>query len=301
MVHFWSISSNAVGSPPLFTTEVSWRRSIPVKMGSPYLVTEYLGGEPLTEIIRAESPFDVDDVAILIEQLAGALDYSHQRGSSTGASLPAISSWMRRESPGCSGWCTDRNRRTIRADADQAPFTLETDIYALAAIAFEMLTGEEPGAVEADSAREAYLIDPEVPRNASDIVAIALAGGSARFGSAGAFARALSAWRSFDPGAYCVAPEPAVTWPVGSLATPPASRPPAPGGDDLLAWVDDSFDQQTLDTVAPSSNRIRWLLVATLVLMLATGFLVWRDSERSIDASATLPTPIESLARLSGF
>lgn len=46
----------------------------------PYLVTEYLGGETLTEIIRAESPFDVDDVAVLIEQLAGALDYAHQRG-----------------------------------------------------------------------------------------------------------------------------------------------------------------------------------------------------------------------------
>jgi len=268
----------------------------------PYLVTEYLGGEPLTEIIRAESPFDVDDVAILIEQLAGALDYSHQRGFVHGRLSPGdivvdAQGVARLLGLGVPIGTVERSG----ADADQAPFTLETDIYALAAIAFEMLTGEEPGAVEADSAGEAYLIDPEVPRNASDIVAIALAGGSARFGSAGAFARALSAWRSFDPGAYCVAPEPAVTWPVGSLATPPASRPPAPGGDDLLAWVDDSFDQQTLDTVAPSSNRIRWLLVATLVLMLATGFLVWRDSERSIDASATLPTPIESLARLSGF
>lgn len=268
----------------------------------PYLVTEYLGGETLTEIIRAESPFDVDDVAVLIEQLAGALDYAHQRGFVHGRLSPGevivdAQGAAKLLGLGVPIGTVERSE----TDSNNVPFTLETDIWGLAAIAFEMLTGEEPGAVEADSAGEAYLIDPDVPRNASDIVAIALAGGSSRFGSAGAFARALSGWRSFDPGAYYVPSEPVIAWSAGSLATAPAPRPTPPVDDDLLAWVEDSIDQQPLDPVRSSSHRTRWLLVATLVLMLATGLFVWRNSDRAIDASATLPAPVESLAHLSGF
>src|SRR5215211_4304519 len=48
--------------------------------GTPYLVMEYVPGETLKEIIENEGPFDPDDVAILIEQVASALDYAHERG-----------------------------------------------------------------------------------------------------------------------------------------------------------------------------------------------------------------------------
>jgi len=268
----------------------------------PYLVTEYLGGQALTEIIQAESPFDVDDVAILVEQLAGALDYAHQRGFVHGHLAPGdviVDAQGAAKVLGL-GVPIGTVEQSV-ANPNHDPLTLETDIRALATIAFEMLTGEEPGTVEADSAGEAYLIDPDVPRNASDIVALALVGGSSQFGSAGAFARALSGWRSFDPGAYYVPPEPVIAWSAGSLAEAPARRPTAPVDDDLLGWVEDSIDEQRVAPVRPPADRTRWLLVATLVLMLATGFFVWRNSERAIDASATLPAPVESLANLSGF
>ena len=42
--------------------------------GTPYIVMEYIAGQTLKEIIEQEGPFDPDDVAILVEQVASALD-----------------------------------------------------------------------------------------------------------------------------------------------------------------------------------------------------------------------------------
>ena len=41
---------------------------------------ELVRGQSLKEIIAADAPFHPDDVAELLEQVGGALDYAHARG-----------------------------------------------------------------------------------------------------------------------------------------------------------------------------------------------------------------------------
>lgn len=253
---------------------------------TPYLVTEYLGGESLADIIRAESPFDVDDVATLIDQLGDALEYAHQRGFVHGQ---ISGDQVIVDGQGAA------KLLGLGVPTGTNGLTVDHDIAALGALAFEMLTGEEANAVEA----EAYLIDPEVPRNASDVVAIALGAGSARFSSAGAFARSLSAWRSFDPGDFYVAPDPDLEW----------SRPePNPQSSAFPHWMDDAdlislADEPLSESYEPASagnHRERWLLTAVLVLIVAAGVIVWRSSD-SVSATGVLPHQIETLAQLGGF
>jgi serine/threonine protein kinase len=257
---------------------------------TPYLVTEYLGGESLADIIQAESPFDADDVAVLIEQLGGAIEYAHQRGF--------VHGHLTSEDVIVDGQGAAKVLG-LGIPYSTDGLTVDDDIMALSAIAFEMLTGEEPNAVEADSAGEAYLIDPDVPRNASDVVAIGLGAGTARFTSAAAFTRSLSGWRSFDPGEFFVAPEPVLEW---SHPEPASLSSPAP------TWLDDSelislANTPTVDeaeTGRAGSHRNLWLLTAVMVLMIAAGVLVWRSSDATV-AGGTLPSQFEALAQLSGF
>ncbi|HET9661561.1 MAG TPA: protein kinase [Thermomicrobiales bacterium] len=257
---------------------------------TPYLVTEYLGGESLTDIIHAESPFDVDDVAVLVEQLGGALEYAHQRGFVHG---DLTSDHVVVDGQGAAKLLG----LGIPLGSDGS--TVDGDIAALGAIAFEMLTGEEPNAVEADSAGEAYLIDPDVPRNASDVVAIALGAGSARFSSAGSFARSLNTWRSFDPGEFFVAPEPALEWAAPEPLPRSATFPNWPDDDDLIAGAGEPADDAAWPAL-PERHRNRWLFIAAMVLMIAAGFIVWQSSD-STAATSALQDQIETLAQLSGF
>lgn len=269
---------------------------------TPYLVTEYTGGEQLSNIIRAEAPFDVEDVSILVEQVAGALDYAHQRGFVHGA---LKGSDVVIDSQGIAkvlGLGIPSGSPSVGSEAGtRHPLTFDDDVQALAAIAFEMLTGEQPNAVDSDSTGEAYAIDPDVPRNASDIVSIGLGTGPARFSSAGTFARSLSDWRTFDPGEYYVAPiAPADVSP--ELASPniaTTSDFPEFGND---AWVDDEMVQGTesLAQKRGSSQGVRLALTAALLLALLAGVLVWRGSDAAAVPS-TLPPQIEALAEQSGF
>ena len=48
--------------------------------GTPFIVMELVRGQSLKEIIAADAPFHPDDVAELLEQIGGALDYAHARG-----------------------------------------------------------------------------------------------------------------------------------------------------------------------------------------------------------------------------
>jgi serine/threonine protein kinase len=257
---------------------------------TPYLVTEYLGGESLSDIIHAESPFDVDDVAVLIDQLGGALEYAHQRGFVHGR--------LTSEDVIVDG------QGAAKVLGLGVPFgtdglTVDDDIAALAAIAFEMLTGEQPSSVEADSAGEAYLIDPDVPRDASDVVAIGLGGvGSARFSSAGAFARSLSAWRSFDPGEFFVAPEPVLEWSHPEPLPQPSPFSNWLGDSDLISLANEPAAAST--PAPPAAHRNSWLLLAVVLLSIAAGVIAWRGSDAPVSGGA-LPPQVEALAQLSGF
>lgn len=270
---------------------------------TPYLIAEYTGGEHLAEIIRSEAPFDVDDVAILVEQVASALDYAHQRGfvhgSLTSAAVVVDSQGAARLlglgiPAGSAPW---RGR-----NGSHTPLTFDDDVQALAAIAFEMLTGEEPDAVEPDSSGAAYLIDPDVPRNASDIVAIGLGAGPARFSSAGAFARSFGDWRTFDPGEYYIAPEPEQA-PFDEAPPFEKSLPDSFSASAFDEWtVFDGQDDLSDATRAARQNwGIRMALAVALLLALIAGIVVWHGSATATGPSAVIPAQIETLAELSGF
>lgn len=271
---------------------------------TPYLITEYLGGESLADIVRTESPFDVDDVAILVDQVAGALDYAHQRGFVHGR--------LRSEDVIVDGEGATKliglgvPIGSVSADGGrgaQVALTIESDIAALGAIAFEMLTGEAHDSFGPDSAGEAYLVDPDVPRNASDVVTIALGSGSAQFTTAGAFGRSLTGWRSFDPAEYFIAPQLELDWPPLETPTEYSRFLPSQGDPNFSAGWDELLDSTSELELAPRSldRRNLWLFAALLVLIVAAGILVWQSSEPSVGASSTLPIQIESLAQLSGF
>lgn len=270
--------------------------------GAPFLITEFTGGEQLASIIQFEAPFDVDDVAILIEQVAGALDYANQRGFVHG-SLDANSVVV--DAQGAAkllGLGIPTGSVPWPHSEVGSPLTFDDDVQAIARIAFAMLTGEEPDDTDPSVAGDAYQIDPDVPRNASDIVAIGLGASWARFSSAGAFARALRDWRDFDPVQFL--PPPRATaesfeWQMPAEAV----------AQDLAGgYIDESFgaidepDPVEKEIDRPAAPRgVRLALVAALLLALLAGVVVWQGTETSVGARHPIPEPIGSLAQLSGF
>lgn len=266
--------------------------------GTPFLIAEYTGGEQLSDVIRLEAPFDVDDVAILVEQVAGALDYAHQRGFVHG-SLKAADIVV--DGQGATkllglGIPTESVPWRSNGTAD-FPVTFDDDVRSLAAIAYAMLTGEDPIVTEAGVVDEAYLIDPDVPRNASDVVAVGLGASQARFSSAGAFARALRDWRTFEYQEFVpLSPPVAASFEKGTLGyTSFESR----AGDLIEA------EEETPRIPAPSEARplrdVTVALVAALLLAVLAGVLVWQGDKTTAGSLNTLPEQIESLAQLTGF
>jgi predicted Ser/Thr protein kinase len=193
--------------------------------GTPYLVMEYVPGETLKEIIENEGPFDPDDVAILVEQVASALDYAHERGFVHRDIKPqnilvdgdglakvvdfGIAKGLADTTLTEAGSGLGTVHYVSPEQASGLMATPSSDIYSLAVVAYEMLTSRLP--FDSDSAvgiamkhineqpRHPSLINPDVPRQASDVVLRALAKDpTQRFPTAGAFARALNDWRSYD-------------------------------------------------------------------------------------------------------
>ena len=194
--------------------------------GTPFIVMELVRGQSLKEIIAADSPFHPDDVAELLEQIGGALDYAHARGyvhrdikpgnilvdqhgrarlvdfgiakgladgdlTETGASLGTV------------GYLSPEQAAGLMA-------TPASDVYSVGVVAFEMLTGELPFAAETpigvamrhvnDPAPRPSHVVPGLPPQVDPIILRALAKDpTRRWGSAGAFARALRNWRNAGP------------------------------------------------------------------------------------------------------
>jgi len=129
------------------------------EQGMPFLAFEFIEGEPLSRIIESKKPFSVPDVILIISQIANALDYAHSRsivhrdvkpgnvllssgvkvkvldfGISKFAESEITRPGMRLGSPGY-------------MSPEQAlgePVDHRSDLFSLAAIAFELLTGQPP-------------------------------------------------------------------------------------------------------------------------------------------------------------
>src|SRR5688500_12324987 len=215
--------------------------------GTPFIVMELVRGQSLKAIIAADAPFHPDDVAELLEQIGGALDYAHARGYvhrdiKPGNILVDEHGRARLVDFGIAKGLADGDLTEAGASLgtvgylspEQAAGLMATpasDVYSAGVVAFEMLTGELPFAAETpvgvamrhvhDPAPRPSQVVPALPPQVDPIILRALAKDpTKRWGSAGAFARALRGWRNAGP-------PPPVT--RGSQVLAPAAPPPAHG------------------------------------------------------------------------
>jgi eukaryotic-like serine/threonine-protein kinase len=186
--------------------------------GFPYSVQEHTHSEPLSHIIDHEGPFHPDDVAVLVEQVAAALDYAHVRNIPHLALSPDVITVDYDGQVLVSDFGIGRVLSQL-APTDvaklryQAPEQVgeeqgdsRSDIFALGVIAYEMLTGIPPFDVTSTDTIRAALaectprrlseVNPDVPQQVSDIVLNALSKNPAqRYRTAGHLGEALTAWR----------------------------------------------------------------------------------------------------------
>jgi serine/threonine protein kinase len=194
--------------------------------GTPFIVMELVRGQSLKAIIAADAPFHPDDVAELLEQIGGALDYAHARGYvhrdiKPGNILVDEHGRARLVDFGIAKGLADGDLTEAGASLgtvgylspEQAAGLMATpasDVYSVGVVAFEMLTGELPFAAETpvgvamrhvhDPAPRPSQVVPGLPPQVDPIILRALAKEpTRRWGSAGAFARALRDWRNAGP------------------------------------------------------------------------------------------------------
>jgi serine/threonine protein kinase len=190
--------------------------------GMPYSVQEHAHSETLREIIASEGPFHPDDVAVLVEHVAAALDYAALRGSPhLGLSPEAITvdydGLVLVSDFGIGQVLAEIGPVDVASLRYRAPEQVSgssgdyrSDIYALGIIAYEMVTNASPfDTTSSESVRQSIAsgridhpakVNPEVPPAVSDIIFRALEPNPRdRFESAGHLAEALSNWKSNLP------------------------------------------------------------------------------------------------------
>jgi serine/threonine protein kinase len=179
--------------------------------GVPYAVSECFAGETLRTIIQTEAPFDVDDVAILIEQLTAGLQHAHSRGTVHGDLSPGSVIVDATGLAKIAGFGVIEGQLLhesgSRAPVDPSPYlppdlrgnsliTPGLDVHGLAAIAFEMLVGVPPDADQ--GFRSPSSLYPTVPARAGETVLQGLLAFEQRTGlTAAQFSHALTNWRSW--------------------------------------------------------------------------------------------------------
>ena len=258
--------------------------------GTPFIVMELVRGQSLKEIIAADAPFHPDDVAELLEQVGGALDYAHARGYvhrdiKPGNILIDEHGRARLVDFGIAKGLADGDLTEAGSSLgtvgylspEQAAGLMATpasDIYSVGVVAFEMLTGELPFSAETpvgvamrhvhDPAPRPTQVVPGLPPQVDPIILRALAKEpTRRWGSAGAFARALREWRKVGPPA-------AVTRAPQGIALASAGPPPVRG------------------SLAPTIVVVI-MVIAALAALLWTGFRNLPDPVEPTPSSVIIP------------
>lgn len=180
----------------------------------PYIVMELVDGESVAALLEREGTLTLEHTAELVVQIANALDYLHTQGI-VHRDLKPTNVMLRPDGSAClldfgiAKIAGDGLRMTQTGEVIGSPFyispeqcrgkmaTAASDVYALACMAFEMLTGKRP--FEGDTVFDTIQMHMEavVPKLQDERLNAVFAKGAAkdpqqRFASAGEFAQALS-------------------------------------------------------------------------------------------------------------
>jgi serine/threonine-protein kinase len=218
--------------------------------GDQYIVMELIEGRDLSAILRERGALSVEDAVRIAIGVASALEVAHRKGIvhrdvkpgniliTDGGDVKVTDFGIARAVAEASMTVTGTTLGSVhyfspeQARGDEV--TGASDVYALAIVLYEMLTGRRPFEGESaaavalkrlneDPARPSELGHP-VPAGLEAILMRALAREPAdRFPDAGAFAEALRVWRR-DPDAAPALAASAVAGAV-SATTPPAGEP----------------------------------------------------------------------------
>jgi hypothetical protein len=200
-----------------------------------YLVQDYVLAESVDVAIRQYGPAPVPDALRLVGQLAGALDFAAVAGVHHGAlhsrdvlvapnevRLTGLGVAQALESAGVR--VAPRRPYSAPERRGNGPWGMPADVFSLAAVAFEMLTGRRPGSAEAMAADTRSIPSPE-PDALAEVFARALSGRPEdRFQTALAFAAALRHALTGEP-----LDRPDIQ-PVTSVVVPPSSLEEASPG-----------------------------------------------------------------------
>jgi eukaryotic-like serine/threonine-protein kinase len=181
-----------------------------------FIVMEEVRGRSLRDIVAERGALPAAEVTTLIRQLAGALDATHQAGLVHLDVKPANvivdgHGNAKLTDFGIARAARDSDERELVGTAryiapervEGRPVTPRTDVYGLALVAYELLTGQPafPGAENEDLLRERLergaphirSADPRLSETADAVIATGLARDpDRRYPTAGAFAVALS-------------------------------------------------------------------------------------------------------------
>ncbi|CAN5763929.1 hypothetical protein BH24CHL4_BH24CHL4_01700 [soil metagenome] len=279
----------------------------------PYVVSEYFVGDSLANIIEDEAPFVIDDVAILIEQLARGLEHAYKRGVVHGDLTPDhviidASGLAKINDLGMIEGQFLLDSAT-RASLESNPYlpgglqgnsvaTHALDVHALAAIAYEMLVGHTPRVGEsralAGFTSNAGRYDHpsqqngSIPERAGAVVQQGLLAHDHRAGlTAMQFSQALTSWRSMTAEAPPAKPPNATQYPGEPRPFLSASQSwPAPG-DALMQTTGPDRAASSRPRMS-SSNAVRWLFLSAVIISVAA---IWTlaaggSSQDAITASS---------------
>jgi serine/threonine-protein kinase len=291
--------------------------------GDQYIVMELVEGRDLSAILRERGSLSVDDAVRIAIGVASALEVAHRKGIvhrdvkpgniliTDGGDVKVTDFGIARAVAEASMTVTGTTLGSVhyfspeQARGDEV--TGASDVYALAIVLYEMLTGRRP--FEGDSAAAVALKrlneDPRppselghaIPPGLEAIVMRALAREAPeRFPDAGAFAEALRVWRR-DPDA---------ARPIAAGAVPPVPAATPPAGEPTVYVPPRVTRPADRVPVAPPPRRLPppererddgqpwwiWLLAVLAVVILgAIGFLAAQllsDGEPTPSASAAL-------------